>query len=37
MLGRAGGLVAHIHEEKENPVVPAVVDFINGIDYVDPE
>ena len=37
VLGRAGGLVAHIHEEKENPVVPAVVDFINGIDYVDAE
>lgn len=37
VIGRAAGLVAHILEEKQNPVVPAVVDFINGIDYVDPE
>jgi citrate synthase len=37
VIGRAAGLVAHIHEEKNNPVVPAVVEFINGIDYVDPE
>ena len=37
VIGRAAGLVAHILEEKQNPVVPAVVDFINGIDYVDSE
>ncbi len=37
VIGRAAGLVAHICEEKQNPVVPAVVDFINGIEYVDPE
>ncbi len=37
VIGRAAGLVAHIHEEKQNPIVPAVVDFINGIEYVDPE
>lgn len=37
VIGRAAGLVAHIHEEQRNPVVPAVVDFINGIEYVDPE
>ena len=36
-IGRAAGLVAHIYEEKQNPVVPAVVDFVNSIDYVDPE
>jgi citrate synthase len=35
VIGRAAGLVAHIHEEKENPVVPSVVDFINGIEYVE--
>ena len=37
VIGRAAGLVAHIHEEKQNPIVPAVTDFINGIEYVDPE
>ena len=37
VIGRAAGLVAHIYEEKRNPVVPAVVGFINDIDYVDPE
>jgi citrate synthase len=37
VIGRAAGLVAHIHEEKQNPIVPTVTDFINGIEYVDPE
>ncbi len=37
VIGRAAGLVAHIYEEKRNPVVPAVTDFINAIDYLDPE
>ncbi len=37
VIGRAAGLVAHIYEEKRNQVVPAVVDFINGIEYGDPE
>ena len=37
VIGRAAGLVAHIHEEQQTPVVPAVVEFINGIEYVDPE
>jgi citrate synthase len=37
VIGRAAGLVAHVYEEKRNPVVPAVVGFINDIDYVDPE
>lgn len=35
-IGRAAGLVAHIHEEQQNPIVPGVVDYINGIDYEDP-
>ncbi len=37
VIGRAAGLVAHIHEEKQNPIVPDVVGFINGIEYVEPE
>lgn len=36
-VGRAAGLIAHVHEEMDNPIVPAVVDFINGIEYRDPE
>ena len=35
-VGRAAGLIAHVHEEMDNPIVPAVVDFINGIEYRDP-
>ena len=36
VIGRAAGLVAHILEEKQNPVAPAVTEFINGIEYLDP-
>ena len=37
-IGRTAGLVAHIDEEQQNPVVPAVVDFINNeIAYTDPD
>jgi citrate synthase len=34
-VGRCAGLVAHIYEEKRNPIVPAVVDFVNRIEYVE--
>ena len=37
VIGRAAGLVAHIYEEKQNPVVPAVVEYVNGFEYLDPE
>ena len=36
-VGRAAGLIAHIHEEMTEPVTPAVVDFVNGIEYRDPD
>ena len=36
-VGRAAGLIAHIHEEMTDPVTPAVVDFVNGIEYRDPD
>ena len=32
-VGRAAGLLAHIYEEMQNPITPAVVDFINNIEY----
>ena len=37
VISRAAGLVAHIYEEKKNPVVPAVSEFVYGIDYEDPD
>lgn len=36
VVGRAAGLVAHVYEEKTNPIVADVMDFVNGIEYVDP-
>ena len=35
-VGRAAGLIGHIYEEMNNPIAPAVVDFINNIEYRDP-
>ena len=36
-VGRAAGLIGHVYEEMQNPIVPAVVDFINNIEYRDPD
>ena len=36
-VGRAAGLIGHIREEMENPIVPSVVEFINNIEYRDPD
>ncbi len=35
VVGRAAGLVAHVLEEKSNPITPSVVDFVNNIDYLE--
>lgn len=32
-VGRAAGLVAHIREEMESPIAPALADFANGVEY----
>ncbi|MEX2453859.1 MAG: citryl-CoA lyase [Rhodospirillaceae bacterium] len=36
-VGRAAGLIGHVYEEMQNPIAPAVVDFINNIEYRDPD
>lgn len=36
-VGRCAGLAAHVLEEKRDPIAPAVVDFVNGIEYVEPD
>ena len=36
VIGRAAGLVAHVYEEKTNPIVGDVMEFVNDIEYVDP-
>ena len=36
-VGRAAGLIGHIREEMGNPIVPSVVEFINNIEYRDPD
>ena len=36
-VGRAAGLIGHVYEEMNNPIAPAVVDFINNIEYRDPD
>lgn len=36
-VSRAAGLIGHVYEEMENPIAPSVVDFINNIEYRDPD
>jgi len=36
-VSRAAGLIGHVYEEMENPIAPSVVDFINSIEYRDPD
>ena len=36
-VSRAAGLVAHVMEEGEEPITPALMDFAGRIDYADPE
>ena len=35
VVGRAAGLVAHVLEEKSNPITPSLVEFVNDIAYVE--
>ncbi len=35
VVGRAAGLVAHVLEEKSNPITPSLVEFANNIAYVE--
>lgn len=36
-VSRGAGLVAHVMEEAEEPITPALMDFAGKIDYADPE
>ena len=36
-VSRAAGLIGHVYEEMKNPIAPAVIDFINNIEYRDPD
>ncbi len=36
-VSRAAGLVAHVAEEAEEPITPALMDFAGKIDYADPD
>ena len=36
-VSRSAGLIGHVFEEMENPIAPSVVDFINSIEYRDPD
>ena len=36
-VSRAAGLVAHVMEEAEEPITPALMDFAGKVDYADPE
>ena len=36
VIGRAAGLVAHVYEEKTNPIVDDVMDFAYGVEYLEP-
>ena len=36
-VSRAAGLVAHVMEEAEEPITPALMNFAGKIDYADPE
>ena len=36
-VSRAAGLIGHVYEEMENPIAPSVVEFINNIEYRDPD
>ena len=37
VVSRAAGLIGHVYEEMNNPIAPSVVDFINSIEYRDPD
>lgn len=37
VVGRAAGLVAHVMEEAEEPITPALMDFAGKVAYADPD